>query len=138
MPDSGIPLPQLREMFRGSPFHRLFEMDIAQTDVKEELVVQLKYTSAVERIPGGGQYHGGVLASIGDIAGTFLILSLVGFGGATIHFSIEFLRPAVKTDVFAKAKVRRLGKTVAVIDVDIQDAKGELVAVGRGVYALMR
>jgi len=113
-------------------------MDIVATDAQDELILRMKYSPAVERVPGGGQYHGGVLASLGDIAGTFLVFRILGIGGSTVHFSIEYLRPAVKTDVFAKARVRRLGKTLGFIDIDIEDGKGELVAVGRGVYTLMR
>jgi uncharacterized protein (TIGR00369 family) len=136
--ETSMPFSQLQEILKGSPYHRLFSMDLVQTEAEDELQVRVQYTSAVERVPGGGQYHGGVLASLGDIAGTFVLLRALGIGASTIHFSIDFMRPAVKTDVVAHAKVRRLGKTVGFVDIDIQNESGQLVAVCRGVYALMR
>jgi len=43
--------------------------------------------------------------------------------------------PAVKTDLHATARVRANGKTIGVVDVDIADDKGEIVAIGRATYA---
>jgi len=138
MAETGMSFAQLQEILKGSPYHRLFNMDLVATQAEDELQVRIQYTNAVERIPGAGQYHGGVLASLGDIAGSFLIAQVTGMGGSTIHFSIDYLRPAVKTEVTARARVRRIGKTVGFVDVDIQDGSGQLVAVCRGVYAVMR
>ncbi len=35
----------------------------------------------------------------------------------------------------ATATVRRAGRTVAVVDIDVHDAEGRLVAIGRGCYS---
>jgi uncharacterized protein (TIGR00369 family) len=34
----------------------------------------------------------------------------------------------------ATANVRRLGRTIAVVDIDVADTEGRIVAVGRGCY----
>jgi len=52
----------------------------------------------------------------------------------TINYRTDFLRPASNTALIGKAKVRRAGRTVAVVDIDIFDERGRLVAVGRGTY----
>ena len=41
---------------------------------------------------------------------------------------------AVGDALVATARVRRAGKTVAVVDIDVADEKGSLVAIGRGTY----
>jgi acyl-coenzyme A thioesterase PaaI-like protein len=37
--------------------------------------------------------------------------------------------------VIARARVRRQGRTVAVVDIELEDDKGRLVALGRGSYS---
>jgi uncharacterized protein (TIGR00369 family) len=59
----------------------------------------------------------------------------VGGGVPTINFRVDFLRPASNTALTATATTRRLGRTVAVVDVDVHDDNGKLCAVGRGTYS---
>jgi len=70
---------------------------------------------------------------------------LPGYGAAiwwawvpTINLRIDYLKPAVGDALKASARVRRSGKTVAVIDIDVFDEKGGLAAVGRGTYSSHR
>jgi acyl-coenzyme A thioesterase PaaI-like protein len=41
----------------------------------------------------------------------------------------------VNTALTVTARVRRQGRSVGVVDVDVMDAKGALVAIGRATYA---
>ena len=41
---------------------------------------------------------------------------------------------AVSTALVGTGRLRRAGRTVGVVDVDVHDAEGRLVAVGRGCY----
>jgi len=50
-------------------------------------------------------------------------------------FRVDYLRPAMTARLTATATVRRAGRTVAVVDIDVEDGEGRLVAVGRGYYA---
>ena len=45
---------------------------------------------------------------------------------ATISMTINYTAPAVKTDLFARARVRRAGKRIASIAVEIRDRQGAL------------
>ena len=60
---------------------------------------------------------------------------MVGHGVPTMNLRIDYLRPAVGSDLVATAVVRRAGRTAAVCDVDVHDDQGRLVAVGRGTWA---
>jgi uncharacterized protein (TIGR00369 family) len=52
-----------------------------------------------------------------------------------MNFRTDFLRPAVGEALTAFARVRRAGKTVAVVDVEVVDDQKRLVALGRGAYS---
>jgi acyl-coenzyme A thioesterase PaaI-like protein len=43
--------------------------------------------------------------------------------------------PAIGAHLDATATVRRAGKTVAVVDIDVFNPDGKLVAIGRGTYS---
>jgi uncharacterized protein (TIGR00369 family) len=47
---------------------------------------------------------------------------------ATISMTVNYTAPAVKTDLVARARVRRSGKRIASIAVEIIDNEGALVA----------
>ncbi|MGH9865911.1 MAG: PaaI family thioesterase [Candidatus Acidiferrales bacterium] len=77
-----------------------------------------------------GVVHGGVLASIADTAGglaTYLSLP-PGSRTATVEMKINFLEPVQRGTIFAEARVIRLGKYLAVVECDVADDRGKLVA----------
>ena len=128
-------LEALQASLESSPFQSLFRLEAVEVDQEaQRLVIRQIYTSSVERAAGTRQYHGGVIASLIDIAGDYALAHLLGFGVPTINFRVDFLRPAIDTDLRAVATVRRAGRTVGVVDVDVTDAQDRLVAVGRGCY----
>ena len=87
-----------------------------------------------ERAPGSGQFHGGPIAALIDTAGCFGLIMVQGHGVPTINFRTDYLRPAIDTSLRAVASVRRVGRTVGVVDVDVYDDADRLVAVGRGTF----
>ena len=52
----------------------------------------------------------------------------------TINFRTDFLRPAIDTALSTEARVRKVGRTVDVVDIDVTDQDGKLVAVGCGAF----
>jgi uncharacterized protein (TIGR00369 family) len=52
----------------------------------------------------------------------------------TINFRVDYLRPSTGTYLLAKARTRRVGRTVGVVDIDVFDDQNRLTAVGRGCY----
>ncbi len=118
-----------------SPFHRLLGLRLVSTDTDTQtLELEMPFVAAVERMPGRGQYHGGVIASLIDIAGDLALVWALGFGVPTINFRTDYLRPALKTSLRASARIRKIGRTVGVVDIDVLDDQQRLVAVGRGCY----
>ena len=58
-------------------------------------------------------------------------------GLPTINFRVDYLRPAIKTGLVITAKVRRAGKSVGVVDVDVFNEQKALLAVGRATYSTL-
>jgi uncharacterized protein (TIGR00369 family) len=126
---------RLSEWLEESPFHKLLGLKLDSVDRAAQTVsIRCLYGPNVERSPGTGQYHGGVIASLIDIAGDFALIAVLGHGVPTINFRVDYLRPVSGGDLLARARVRRAGRTVGVVDIDVEDSAGRLVAVGRGCY----
>ncbi|MGH8240249.1 MAG: PaaI family thioesterase, partial [Steroidobacteraceae bacterium] len=47
-----------------------------------------------------------MIASLVDIAGDFALIAVLGHGVPTINFRVDYLRPAVGTDLIERAQVR--------------------------------
>ena len=135
-PAAEIAIAELQEHLRSPPFHQLFDLSLTRVDrAAGELEVRMRYTAAVERSPGSRQYHGGAIASLIDIAGDYGLWAVLGHGVPTINMRIDYLRPASATDLRAIARIRRVGRTVGVVDIDVLDDEGRLVAIGRACYS---
>jgi uncharacterized protein (TIGR00369 family) len=125
----------VEEILSASPFQQVLGLRLDTFDAAQQtLTLRAPYGPHVERSPGTGQYHGGVIASVIDIAGDFALIAVLGHGVPTINFRVDYLRPATKTDLIAHARVRRAGRTIGVVDVDVLDDDGRLIALGRGCY----
>jgi uncharacterized protein (TIGR00369 family) len=130
-----ISLSELQEHLQSPPFHQLFDLTCVRLDRDAgELELLMRYTPSVERSAGTRQYHGGAIASLIDIAGDYSLWAVLGVGVPTINIRIDYLRPASATDLKAIARIRRVGRTVGVVDIDVLDDQGRLIAIGRGTY----
>jgi uncharacterized protein (TIGR00369 family) len=119
-----------------SPYIRFHQMECAQVDhAAQRVVLRMPMRPELERTPGSGQWHGGAIAALIDTAGDYALALVVGGGVPTINFRTDFLRPASDSELVATATVRRAGRTIGVVDVDVHDRQGRLIAVGRGCYS---
>jgi uncharacterized protein (TIGR00369 family) len=135
MSDNPLNREQLQEQLLRSPFHTFLNPEVQSADWdKQELVVQVKMRPEFERIAGTGQWHGGPIAAAIDIAGDYALAMLIGNPLPTIHLSVDYLRPATGSLTLV-ARVRRRGKTVGVVDVEVLNESGALLAVGRASYS---
>ena len=121
----------------GNPFHRLLDVELEERSPGYARV----RLPMDERLRGGvgGSFHGGVLSALADIA-TLAAMGTVFTAderpAGTAELSISYLRPALGSHVTAAARVLKKGRTLAVIDVDLADPDGRLVAKARVSYAL--
>ena len=68
-----------------------------------------------------GYVHGGIIATLADAAAGWALFPEVerAEGCTTLQMQVNFLAPVVKADMVATAKIVRLGRTTALMDVDI-------------------
>ena len=120
-----------------SRFHQLFQPEVLTISYDPlELAIKMTMCEEFERQPGTDQWHGGTISSIIDITGCYALLLITSEPPPTINFRTDYLRPAVHTDLTAIAKVRRAGRTIGVVDVDVIDDAERLIAVGRASYSI--
>ena len=83
-------------------------------------------------------FHGGLLMTIADSAACFAIFTKTGpeIKLTTTDMQIRFLSPCL-SDVTAKAKVIKLGRTLVPVSVDLLDSANKLVAVAQVNYILL-
>lgn len=130
---------QVQALFDASPFIAWLGLKVLAVDhAKGEIQVRMALKPELERRPGTRQFHGGPIASFIDVVGDYAIGMQVGGGVPTMNLRIDYLRPATGEFVQATGRVRRTGRTATVIDVDVSDDQGRLVAVGRGTYSSQR
>jgi uncharacterized protein (TIGR00369 family) len=128
---------ELQERLGHSPFIRFLGLMVADADpITQSITMTAPMRPEFERIAGGGQWHGGPIAAVIDTVGDYALVMTVGRPLPTINFRVDYLRPAVNTAVTATAYVRRAGRSVGVVDVDVTDSQGTLVAIGRATYAM--
>lgn len=131
-----LSVADIQAIFDRSPFIGFMGMQVVAVDhAKKTLQARLPMRKETERRPGTQQFHGGPIASFIDVVGDFAIGMLVGGGVPTINLRIDYLVPATGAHLDATATVRRAGKTVAVVDIDVFNPEGKLVAIGRGTYS---
>ena len=83
-------------------------------------------------------FHGGLLMTIADSTACFAIFTKTGpfVKLTTTDMNIRFLSPCL-SDVTAKAKVIKLGRTLCPVSVDLYDAGGKHVAVAQVNYMIL-
>jgi len=126
----------LQERLGHSPFISFLNLTVLSAEpAKEQVVMRAEMRPEFERGRGSGQWHGGPIASIIDTVGDYALVMLLGRPLPTVNFRVDYLRPAIDTALIVTATVRRSGRLVGVVDVDVANEAGQLLAVGRSTYA---
>jgi uncharacterized protein (TIGR00369 family) len=77
-----------------------------------------------------GTLHGGILCDIGDAAMGIAYASQLAEDETftTLEMKVNFLRPVWNGEIIAKARVVSRGRTVGLVECDVEDEHGRLVA----------
>ena len=118
-----------------SPFIGFLRLRVTDVDHRTgRLSIRMPWRDEFDRGARAGQFHGGVIASLVDIVGDFAVGMMVGGGVPTMNLRVDYLRPGAGKHLDSTAIVRRLGRSTAVVDVDVTDPDGRIVALGRGTW----
>lgn len=131
-----LTVEKLQRWLDGPPYHRFLKMQAVSMDTeKGEVVLRLPFRSDFTRSDDSPQIHGGVTSAFIDIAGDYALAVLLGHGVPTINLRIDYLRMAENTDLVATARVVKAGRTIGVVDIEVVDDQGRVVAIGRVNYS---
>ena len=134
-PTEPITLARVQALLDGSPYIRFYGMRAVSIDpAAGTVVIAAELRPELERRGGVGQWHGGALSGLIDTVGDFAVVLTAGAPVPTINLRVDYLRPATTPSLLATARLRRAGRMVAVVDIELADAEGRLVAIGRGCY----
>ena len=83
----------------------------------------------------GGMLNGGVIATLADAAGGCSVLTLNnGSNQVTVKLDVSFLKPINNGPIVAEAKVKKPGKHLSFVDIELFDGNGELCATASGIW----
>lgn len=121
-----------------SPFIAFLGLHVVAMDhAKQELTMTMPFRPEFQRGVESEQWHGGVIAAAIDTVGDYGLAMLLGRPLPTINFRVDYLRPAARTPLTIVARVRRNGRSVGVVDVEVLTHDDQLVAIGRAVYSTL-
>jgi uncharacterized protein (TIGR00369 family) len=120
------------------PFHGWLKPTAVSVDVeRREIEISVTYRPELSHDSDAGFFHGGVVAAVVDITGYAAVAIWQDIATPTMALHVEYLRPARGDELRARGILRRMGRAVARVDVEVS-AAGSLVALGRASYSTAR
>ncbi|MFZ1886849.1 MAG: PaaI family thioesterase [Candidatus Binataceae bacterium] len=117
------------ESIERAPFAEILALRIESAE-DGVVVARMPFRPEILNLGGpSAPVHGGAIASLVDFTACAAVWTLEQtVRSATIAMSINFTGPAIQSDLIARATVKRAGKRVASIAVEIRDGADALVA----------
>ncbi len=136
MAEAKYTMESLEQRLAVGPFNRWLGFKVLKMD---DSGLELKATWREDWVVGleRGYTHGGILASIIDVAADYAIAVRLGRPVPTIDLRVDYHKAAMPGDLIAKAKVVRMGGQYSTAEAYVYDTDGALVASGRGTYFTM-
>jgi uncharacterized protein (TIGR00369 family) len=127
MSDSVTPADLDALMHSSMPFSRLIG---AQAVAASKDEVRTRVAWDADRCTAGGVLHGGLLMTLADSTGALCAFLNLPEGAttSTIESKTNFLRGVREDYVEAIARPLHVGRTTIVVDTELRDAQGRLVA----------
>jgi uncharacterized protein (TIGR00369 family) len=124
---------QVQALITRAPFHQWLGLTVV--DVREDgIEIRAKWREEWVVNNERGYTHGGLLATLIDIAADWAMVRRIGHPVPTIDLRVDYHRPTIRSDLVAHGKVIRAGRQFATAEAQIFDLDGKLVASGRGTY----
>jgi len=122
---------ELKALFEKAPFKHTFAMELT-FDINGNAVLDMPYNPSFDHALGG--VHGGVIATLLDNAGWFTVAVHTTTWVSTVEFHVRLLEPVANSHLQSRGRLVRMGKRLAVADMDVRTPDGSLVALGSGTF----
>ena len=122
---------------KNTPFWTLIDMDLV--DVKKGWAkVKLPYSKKLNHAYGAA--HGAAVFAPADSAVAMAIQGVVAKDEVftTVEMKINYIRPFVKGDIIAEAKIIHQGGNLVLGDVEVRSDDGRLIAKALTTYMVMK
>src|SRR5580693_5929072 len=118
---------EVRERVRMSNTAKQFGFAVQHAE-RGKVTMRMPVNSRHKQVHG--VVHGGVLAALADTAGGLAsyMACPVGTRVATVEMKINYLEGVERGSITADARVVRIGRHLSVVDCDVTDNSGRLVA----------
>lgn len=135
MDDDPTIVADLRHRVAASPFHAGFGISVDEAAVGE---VKLGWEARPDHRNLQGLVHGGILATLVDVAMGLAVRTVVGptRRHVTIDLHVRYLRPAQPGRLEALGSVVRVGTHVGFAEGSVMDAAGRLLIRASGTYSV--
>lgn len=120
---------QLQAVIETCEFDRWMGLQVKSLD-DSTLTLRLPFRTEIVGTPKVDRLHGGVVSSLIDATGCYLLIALAGKRVSTVNLVVDFLRPAHGALV-AVARLVKMGRQICNVTVEVTGADGKLAATGR-------
>lgn len=134
-PAQKSPLQRLAEELTRPPFNSWLGATALGIGDDGSVEIALPFRPELGLHPTEPIYHGGILAALIDIAGYAAVAIRHRGFNPTVSLHVDYLSPAIGQRLVARASLRKAGRTLSRVDVDVT-AEGRLVAIGRGTFSM--
>ena len=128
-------LESMRAFMREIPFNRHLGIEVAEAH-EDGITVCCAMTPEMRN--GHGVLHGGVIATLADVAvGVAIKPRIAPKTATTIDLKVNYLKPVVDGKLWARCYLVRVGKTLITGRVDLADDQGKMVAIAIATYMIL-
>ncbi|MGH7931914.1 MAG: PaaI family thioesterase, partial [Candidatus Binataceae bacterium] len=112
-----------------APFSAVLGLKV-ESAARGEAVVRMPFDPKLLNYGGPAvPIHGGAISALADFSACAAVWTMPATtSSATIAMTVNYLAPGIQSDLVAHARVRRKGRRVASLTVEIHDQAGALVA----------
>ena len=126
----------IRDVMERIPFNQVLGVELSRLHPDG---VSLRCKVRKELLNSHGALHGGVAASLADVAVGVAISRHSGGTRriSTVELKVNYLRPVREGTLFARARLLRVGSTLCVGRVDLTDARANAVGTALVTYIFL-
>ncbi|XJZ28870.1 PaaI family thioesterase [Bacillota bacterium Lsc_1132] len=118
-----------------SPFLNHVGFEIVQLDGEE---AALKLSVQTDHHNINHTLHGGVHAALLESIQSLIIQSAYKTKASVMNLNVHYLSPVSQGEIYATARMVQKGYKVATAEAKIVDENQQLIAIGTGVYKILR
>ncbi|MEV0088139.1 PaaI family thioesterase [Saccharopolyspora sp. NPDC050642] len=130
---AGLTASDVEELLRAAPYHQWLDLRVVEL-TKDRIELTARWREEWVGNHETRATHGGILASLLDLAADWALTGTIGRGVPTVDLTVNYLRAALPGDLRVIGRLIRPGRQVSVAEAEVLDQDGRTVAIGRGAF----